>query len=176
MKTYTFHVPIGVETEKKYLEDTRVVYDGFSWGALSFGVFWFLFKGYFLASLFILLVYAGLYALIYVAGASYAIYPNLLTVFHIFLGLEASTLIRWTYRLKGMEEVDVVLAKDSEEAEVKGLSNWLNLQEKSGTDVLPVEKNSDEKDDPVLKSLWSTPETDEVLTSISFSDNQDKDS
>ena len=43
----------------------------------------------------------------------------------LLIGLEASTLRRWTLERQGRPAVDAVVAADLEEAETKSLSRWL---------------------------------------------------
>lgn len=127
VKTYTLHVPENSSSEMNTLERIRVVSDGFNKWAFIFGFFWFLAKGYLLeAFLIFLFVELGSLFLIHAVGIPSFLIPSLLFIFHLFLGFEAGSLVRWRLRRKGFQERFVVLAPSPMEAEYKGLTSLLN--------------------------------------------------
>lgn len=127
MRTYTLHVPEGTARgNARALEQAELVRDGFSWGAFAFTVLWFLRHRLWIASL---LVLAGLVALA-LAGRALGLSPLaavIVTVLaSLLIGMEASSLRRWTYGRQGRPARDAVIAGSQEEAEMKAAARWLD--------------------------------------------------
>lgn len=127
MRTYTLHVPEGTARgDTRALEQAELVRDGFSWGAFAFTVLWFLRHRLWIASL---LVLAGLVALA-LAGRALGLSPVaafIVTVLaSLLIGMEASSLRRWTYGRQGRPARDAVIAGSQEEAEMKAAARWLD--------------------------------------------------
>ena len=126
MKTYTLHVPADAAPgDADALEDAELVRDGFSWGAFVFTFLWFFWHRAWLAGLAILAGLAALSVLLAalpVGGtAGFAAWLLL----GILIGLEASSLRRWTLR-KRKPVADVVAASNRDEAEAKSFARWLD--------------------------------------------------
>ncbi len=127
MRTYTLHVPEGsVRGDPRALEQAHLVRDGFAWGAFAFTVLWFVRHRLWLAAL---LVLAGLVAVAF-AGRALALSPFAALVITVLasllIGLEASSLRRWTYGRRGKPARDAVIAGSHEEAELKAAARWLD--------------------------------------------------
>jgi hypothetical protein len=125
MNSYTLHLPAGAEPgEADALEDAELVKDGFTWGAFFFTALWFFWHRLWLAGLGVLAAILALTFLLQAlrAGPGTAFLGSLLLSF--LIGLEASSLRRWSLRRR-KPAVDVVTAADLEEAETKALSRWL---------------------------------------------------
>ncbi|WP_232631128.1 DUF2628 domain-containing protein [Methylobacterium sp. Leaf118] len=127
LRTYTLHVPEGaVRGDPLALERAQLVRDGFSWSAFAFTVLWFVRHRLWLAAL---LVLAGLVILALI-GRSLGLPPaagvlvSLLA--SLLVGLEASSLRRWTYGRRGSPARDAVIAATHEEAEMKAATRWLD--------------------------------------------------
>lgn len=126
MRTYTFHLPSdAIAGESHGLETAILVPDGFSLRAFVFGPLWFFFHRLWLAGL-------GVLALLVAAGFAGrflglgSVSGFLITVLLLLLvGMEASSLRRWTYARRGRPARDAVVAHSAEEAEIKAVNRWL---------------------------------------------------
>lgn len=126
MKAYTLHVPNDAPIgEPEALDRAVLVRDGFSWGAFVFTALWFFAHRLWLAGLAVLvglaLVQAGLQAL----GAHPTAVVLTQLLLSLLVGLEASSLRRWTLHRRGRPAVDAVMARGVEEAETKAFRRWL---------------------------------------------------
>jgi len=127
MRSYTLHLPADARPgESIGLERALLVRDGFSWPAFAFSVLWFLYHRLWIAALIVL---AGLMVL---AGLGHALGlpPGIATLVTLLaswlIGLEASSLRRWTLARRGWPARDAVMAATAEEAEAKALGRWLD--------------------------------------------------
>ena len=126
MKAYTLHVPADATPgDARALENALVVKDGFSWGAFIFSFLWFFAHRLWIAGLIVLVAAFALGALLQWLrlGAGVTFLAEFL--FAVLVGLEASSLRRWTYQRRRRPAVDVVVARDREEAETKAFARWL---------------------------------------------------
>ncbi|MDP4022212.1 DUF2628 domain-containing protein [Methylobacterium sp. NEAU 140] len=126
MRSYTLHMPAESRPGDAHgLDRAILVPDGFVWPAFAFSVFWFLYHRLWVAALIVL---AGLAAL---ASAGYALglptvagaAVSLLAAW--LIGLEASSLRRWTLARRGRPARDAVVAANAEEAEARAITRWL---------------------------------------------------
>ncbi|MHC2088096.1 DUF2628 domain-containing protein [Methylobacterium sp. CM6244] len=126
MRTYTIHLPSdAVAGESHGLDRAVMVPDGFSLQAFVFGPLWFFFHRLWLAGLGVLslLVAAG-FAGRFLGLGTFAGF--LITILLLLLvGMEASSLRRWTYARRGRPDRDAVVAHSAEEAEMKAVNRWL---------------------------------------------------
>ena len=127
MRSYTLHLPTEARPgDASGLDRAVLVPDGFSWPAFAFTVLWFLFHRLWIAALIVLV---GLVAL---AGAGIALgLPSgagLIAVLlaSVLIGLEASSLRRWTLARRGWPARDAVNAASREEAEARALNRWID--------------------------------------------------
>lgn len=127
MRSYTLHLPPEARPgEVDGLDRAVLVPDGFSRPAFAFSVLWFLYHRLWIAAL---LVLAGLVLLAFggfaIGLARWA--GTLMTLLaSVLIGLEASSLRRWTLARKGWAARDVIVARDAAEAEAKLLARWLD--------------------------------------------------
>ena len=126
MRSYTLHLPPDARPgEAIGLDRAVLVPDGFSWSAFAFTVLWFLYHRLWIAAL---IVQMGLIAL---AGGGILLgLPSgagliVTLLFGWLVGLEASSLRRWTLTRRGWPARDAVIAGTSEEAEARALNRWL---------------------------------------------------
>lgn len=127
MATYTLHVPPGsYPGEIKALDDARLVRDGFHWGAFVFSFLWFFWNRLWLAGLAVLSAALLLQvAVSFLPGGPLASFWTQLFL-SLLVGLEASSLQRWTHERRGRPAVAMVNARDESEAEEKCFDQWLS--------------------------------------------------
>src|SRR5215203_4186991 len=98
MRTYTLHAPAAaLRGDPEALDRAELVADRFSWLAFSFTFLWFFFHRLWLAGLLVLvmlIVLHGALTLLHVHPAAPVAAQFLAG---ILIGLEASSLRRWTY-------------------------------------------------------------------------------
>jgi hypothetical protein len=126
MNTFTLHLPADAAPgDAEALDDAELVKDGFSWGAFVFTFLWFFWHRLWLAGLGVLAAIVTLSVALGVlrigAGMSFAAELLLCTL----IGLEASSLRRWTLR-KRKPVAGVVSAASRDEAEAKSFVRWLD--------------------------------------------------
>jgi hypothetical protein len=127
MRSYTLHLPPDARPgEAVSLDQAVLVPDGFSWSAFAFTVLWFLYHRLWIAAVIVLV---GLVAL---SGAGIllglptgaGLIATLLA--GSLIGLEASSLRRWTLARRGWPTRDAVIAGSPAEAEARALNRWLD--------------------------------------------------
>ncbi|MCC5977405.1 MAG: DUF2628 domain-containing protein [Salinarimonas sp.] len=143
MQVYTVHLPVHARPgDAEAFEKAVLVRDGFHVWAFLFTVLWFLYHRLWLAALgvFVALAVFGLtvdrLALAPLAGLGAHLLASAL------IGLEASSLKRWTYGRNGYALVDVVSGADEEEAEAKACARWLARGESGSDDTPPAPPSS----------------------------------
>lgn len=126
MHVYTVHLPAQARPgDAEAFEKAVLVRDGFHVWAFLFTAFWFLYHRLWLAAIgvFVALSVFGLVvdrlALAPWAGLAAHVLASTL------IGLEASSLKRWTCGRNGFAMVDIVSGADEEEAEAKACARWL---------------------------------------------------
>ena len=126
MKTYTLHLrPDAQEGDPQALERAQLVKDGFAWGAFFLTFVWFFYHRLWLAGFGVLI---GLLAVrVLFVALDVPAFPATLAqiLIHILIGLEASSLRRWTLGRRGQPAVDAVTAADRDEAAMKAFGRWL---------------------------------------------------
>lgn len=142
LSTYTLHLPGSAQPgDPLPLERAVVVRDGFSWMAFLFTFLWFFWHRLWLAGILILAAVLGLAFGLRLLGVP----PGTATVAEFLLmvlvGLEASSLRRWTLERHGRPAVDAVVASDLEEAETKSFSRWLARGSGTAAFASPVALN-----------------------------------
>jgi hypothetical protein len=123
MKTFTVHLPRDAHAgDRDALENAALVKDGFAFWAFVFTFLWFFWHRLWLAGLAVLVAVVGFGYLLaaldvqpFAAGLA-----ELLLAF--LVGLEANALRRWSLERGGRPAVDVVTARDREEAEAKAIA------------------------------------------------------
>lgn len=126
MRTYTLHPERDALAGEAYgLERAHLVPDGFSWPAFAFGPLWFFFHRLWLAGLGVLVLLAGVALGGRLLGLTPVAASIIALLVSILIGLEASSLRRWTYARVGRPVRDAVIAASTEEAEMKASARWL---------------------------------------------------
>ena len=141
MALYTVHIPGNGEVERAVF-----LRDGFSWGAFVFGPMWLLMRGAWISGtavvLGILISVAALQA--YGVGAEYLAILVLLLM--LFLGFEATSLIRLDLKLRRYSLAGVVAAVKPEDAEARFFASYLDV---NGTSPLPIATGSSSPPGPL---------------------------
>lgn len=127
MRSYTLHLPAEARPgETEALDKAVLVPDGFSWPAFAFTAVWFLFHRLWIAAL---IVMAGLVLLAlggYALGLSRLAGTAITLLACVLIGLEASSLRRWTLTRQGRPVRDVIVARDGADAEARLLARWID--------------------------------------------------
>jgi len=125
MAVYSVFAP-PVSTGEADAERFRFVRDGFSWGAFLFGPLWMIFRRLWLVLIvYVVLIAAltvGLAKLPFGGAAAVLLVPFLIA---LFLGLEGSSLRRWTLRRRGWSDLGIVVGEDIEAAERRFFEAWV---------------------------------------------------
>jgi hypothetical protein len=163
MVSYSVHLPTdAVPGDPAALDRLVLVRDGFSIFAFSFHVLWMLWPRLWLVALGLFaILLAGSFAMDWLGlptGASFCI--QLLV--SLLIGLEASSLRRWTLRRKGLPMRDVVVADSLGEAEDKAIARWLSAASPAPAyPMAPAPAPSHAG--PLLPSAYSQPSSSQVI-------------
>lgn len=122
MANWTIHTPPDAERGAAGADRFIAVKDGLRPFALLFGPFWFLAKRLWLGALGVLIVEALLIGLGLWLDLPQAARGTLEGLFQVLLGLEASSIQRWTLRRRGWREAGVVCAHGRAEADMRAAS------------------------------------------------------
>ncbi|WP_238184266.1 DUF2628 domain-containing protein [Methylobacterium trifolii] len=151
MRSYTLHLPPEARPGEAHgLDRAQLVPDGFAPAAFAFSVLWFLYHRLWVAALIVL---AGLAAL---AGAGYALgLPSVAAsgislLAALLIGLEASSLRRWTLACRGWPARDALVAANAEEAEIKAVARWLDPERAAPAPRPPFPAGGARRSDPVI--------------------------
>jgi hypothetical protein len=126
MRVYTVHIPADATPGDPAAFDRAIlVRDGFTFFAFLFTALWFFAHRLWLAGLGVLVAVVAFGILV----SQLELTPLAGVAAHLLLssliGLEASSLRRWTYARSGLPAVDIVTGIDYEEAESKAAIRWL---------------------------------------------------
>jgi hypothetical protein len=158
MKTYTLHMnPDAQPGDEGSLDRAVLVKDGFSWGAFLFTFLWFFWNRLWLAGLAVLAALVALGVLL----AALDVHPTAGTLIQLLIqfliGLEATSLQRWTLARRSRPAMDMVVAGDREEAETKMFTRWLQGRGERRPPVRVPSAASYRAPEPVL-GLFPDPE------------------
>jgi len=126
MAVYTVHEP-SRHSADALADAERCVFvrDGFSWWAFLLAPLWMLWHRMWLVLLAYIALAAVLDAGLAALGASSAAITFVGLLLALLVGLEASTLRRFTLRRRGWQSVGVVSGEDLEDAERRFFDAWL---------------------------------------------------
>lgn len=125
MTVYTVHEPPLRKGEASANpERFEFVRDGFYFWAFLLGPFWMLWRRLWVVLVLYLLLWAALEAGLWLTEAGSWGHFLALLVLALLVGLEASTLRRWTLTRNGWKNVGVVVGDDAESAERRFFSAW----------------------------------------------------
>ncbi len=125
MSVYTVHQP-PLRAADDLADPERFVFvrDGFHVWAFLLTPLWLLWRRLWLALLCYVLFSAALDVALALAGASGAVVVLVNILVSLLVGLEASTLRRFTLRRRGWRDVGVVSGEDREDAERRFFDSW----------------------------------------------------
>ena len=145
MPVYTVHAPTAYAADFRATDKFVFVRDGFHFWAMVFGPLWLIWKRLWLALVGWLILFGGLEAAVAsLRGGRLAPFA-VGVIIAILMGLEGSTLQRWTFSRRKWRQLDVVVADDEESAERRFFDRWTNSGGKrwSGYDPLSVDPELD---------------------------------
>jgi hypothetical protein len=123
---YTLHLPNDAPIgEAEALDRAVLVRDTFSWGAFILTALWFFWHRLWLVGIGVLVGFFLVQVVLQLLGAHPTAVFLAQVLLSLLLGLEASSLRRWTLHRRGYPAVDTVLAGNVEEAEAKAFRRWL---------------------------------------------------
>ena len=139
MAIYTVHEP-PLRAGAAAPDPERYVFvrDGFSFWAFVFGPLWMLRHRLWLVLLLYIVISAVLEAAIRFAGASVFVVGCVGFLLSLLIGLEASSLRRFTLRRRGWKYAGVVSGEDREAAERRFFDTWLRRDKQPAALVTPA--------------------------------------
>ncbi|MCA1364040.1 DUF2628 domain-containing protein [Bradyrhizobium sp. IC3069] len=140
MPVYTVHAPSPAGADPRASDKFVFVRDGFHFWAMIFGPFWLLWNRLWLALIgyliFLVAFNAGLSSL--GVGRSSIFFADCIVA--LLMGLEASSLRRWTLSRGKWRQLDIVVADDSDTAERRFFERWSQKQNGSAGDQRAVDR------------------------------------
>ena len=126
MTVYTVHEP-PLRRGDSDSDPARFAFvrDGFYWGAFFFSMLWMLWHRLWLVLIGFVVVVVALGVALGVLGASAWAGAAVGLLLAILLGIEASTLRRWTLTRRGWTQLGVVVADDRDLAERRFFDAWV---------------------------------------------------
>ena len=125
MSVYTVHEPPQRQPGASVNPDRFVfVRDGFYFWAMVFGPLWLLWRRLWLALLFYLIAWIAIETMLWIFKAGTGAHVAIGFAFALLLGLEASSLWRWTLNRRRWKNHGVVVGDDLESAERRFFQTW----------------------------------------------------
>jgi hypothetical protein len=124
MPVYTVHAPLTASAARPDADRFVFVRDGFHVWAALFGVVWFAFHQLWLALLAYVVVVTALAAGLWLSHVGSDVSLFVLLLVALLTGLEAASLRRWTLSRGNWRELDVVVARNRDEAERRFFDRW----------------------------------------------------
>jgi hypothetical protein len=140
MPVYTVHAPTAYAADFRATDKFVFVRDGFHFWAMVLGPLWLIWKRLWLALLGWVILYIVLQAAVVQLGGGAEALLAVDTMLAILMGLEASTLQRWTYSRRNWRQLDVVVADDEETAERRFFDRFTSGKRWSGYDSQSVDR------------------------------------
>jgi hypothetical protein len=140
MPVYTVHAPTAYAADFRSTDRFVFVRDGFHFWAMVLGPFWLIWNRLWLALLgWVVLIVALEVAVVQLDGGRAAV-TAVDVIIAVLMGLEASTLERWTYSRRKWRQLDVVVADDEEAAERRFFDRFTVGKRWTGYDSLSVDR------------------------------------
>jgi hypothetical protein len=126
MATYTVFEPRLEDSDQAiHAAQFAFVRDGFSWGAFIFGLIWMLWHRLWLVSVLFLLLVCALTAAVTLAHFPTTAVVAMWVLLKLLVGLEASTLRRWTLQRRHWRDMGTIVGDNREEAERRFFDRWI---------------------------------------------------
>lgn len=122
--------PAGTKLERA--EQLLFVRDGFSWRALLFGPFYFLFRAEWLSLVLYIIVAIALSVLLRLFSAGNEWTGWMMLLLNVIAGFEATDLKRWSLARRGWREIAAVGGRDQDDAERRFFEDWLPTASSGG--------------------------------------------
>jgi hypothetical protein len=144
MPVYTVHAPSAYAADFRATDKFVFVRDGFHFWAMVFGPLWLVWRRLWLSLIGWLVLVIALEVAVAKLGGGRLGVSAVGIILAILLGLEASTLQRWSYSRRKWRQLDVVVADDEERAERRFFDRWTTGAGKrwTGYDPLSVDRGS----------------------------------
>ncbi|GLH77585.1 hypothetical protein SSBR45G_24930 [Bradyrhizobium sp. SSBR45G] len=142
MPVYTVHAPLAAGVDLRSTDRFVFIRDGFHLWAAVLGAVWLAWHRLWLALLgwvVLMMVVDVVLARIGIGAGTIAVVDLLLS---ILLGLEASSLKRWSYSRGNWRELDVVVADDLDAAERRFFERWAARRSTIGYDHNTVDRGA----------------------------------
>lgn len=156
MPIYTVHGPLSPSAQSP-ADRIAFVRDGFSWAALVFGPFWLIWHRLWWALLgyAALMIAAGFIMAKLGLSADMRLIVNLLIAF--LMGLEATSLRRWTLSRAKWRQLDLVVADDRDAAERRFFDRW------KGAPVQPPDQDRGAPPPPRAPALYAPAPREDII-------------
>ena len=155
MSVYTVHAPLNAGAAPEATDRFVFVRDGFHFWAAVAGVLWLAFHRLWWALLgyvvLIAAVVAGLWALRVGSDVRFVV----MLLIALLMGFEAASLRRWTLSRGQWRELDVVVAKNREDAEQRFFDRWAETHSGAGDSGM-VDRGSPPPVRPASRSPGTT--------------------
>lgn len=143
MSTYTVHQPPRRQSETAANPDHFVfVRDGFYFWAFSVAPLWMLIHRLWLVLLASVVLMIALHAGFWLLGVTAAAAFVVDILIMLLIGIEASTLWRWTLNRRGWKNLGVVVGHNREDAERRFFHRWTADRDGAATPRAPVAPSS----------------------------------
>lgn len=140
MPVYTVHAPTAYAADVRATDAFVFVRDGFHFWAMVLGPLWLIAKRLWLALLGWLILFSVLQVAVVRLGGGAEALMVVDLILAVLMGLEASTLQRWTYSRRRWRQLEVVVADDEEAAERRFFDRFAAGRRGSGYDPLTVDR------------------------------------
>jgi hypothetical protein len=139
MATYTVFEPALADSDPAiHAAKFAFVRDGFSWGAFIFGLIWMLWHRLWLVSVLFVLFAGALTAAVVLARFPTPAIVAVWVLLKLLLGLEASTLRRWTLQRRHWRDMGTIVGDTREEAERRFFGRWIEATAPTAHNTMPV--------------------------------------
>jgi hypothetical protein len=142
MPVYTVHAPTTGGADLRATDRFVFVRDGFRFWAAVLGVLWLAWHRLWLATIGWIVVMAA----VDVAMVTIGVGPDIVFIVDcllaLLLGLEASSLLRWSLSRRNWRQLDVVIADDVEAAERRFFERWSARRGSFGFNQTPTERGA----------------------------------
>ena len=129
MKTFTVYEPPQAAADRLDRAESLVfIREGYSWAASAFAPLWLLANKLWLAFVAYLAAIVLIKTGAWLIGAGPAAVNAALIALHLIIGLESSTIKRWTLEWQGWQPAGTVNGRSAEECERRFFDDWLPRQ------------------------------------------------